>query len=168
MESKTLLEYKGAIDQSVADSILTGAKSVLKTVDAKPQAKKKTYNLLVECVENILKYAASGTGFQEHEPSVRVLLNNDYLKIISGNIVDNTCIPAVRNKIEKVNSLDKEQLSGYYSSVIDNPDVSEKGGAGLGFIDMVIRSGNKIEFSFSPVSTGFSFFEIILTVNLNM
>ncbi|MCZ6898904.1 MAG: DUF6272 family protein, partial [Bacteroidetes bacterium] len=38
--------------------------------------------------------------------------------------------------------------------------LSEKGGAGLGFVDMARKSGHKLEFGFETMNDEFSFFSL--------
>ena len=40
-----------------------------------------------------------------------------------------------------------------------------RNGAGLGFIFMVLKSGNKISYSFNPLTDGYLYFEIQISLN---
>jgi len=68
-------------------------------------------------------------------------------------------------KLEKINSLDKEGLKELYKAIIKNTTISEKGGAGLGFVDMARKSGTKLEYEFPEMSTDYAFF--CLKVNVS-
>ena len=45
-------------------------------------------------------------------------------------------VESLKDKITQVNSLDKDGLKSLYKDVIKGGELSSKGGAGLGFIDM--------------------------------
>jgi hypothetical protein len=45
--------------------------------------------------------------------------------------------------------------------------LSEKGGAGLGFIDIARKTGNKLEFHFLPIDEESSFFLLTSSVSRN-
>jgi hypothetical protein len=52
-----------------------------------------------------------------------------------------------------------------YKEIIKNTQISEKGGAGLGFVDMARKSGEKLEFTFSDMDAEYDFF--CLKVNIS-
>jgi hypothetical protein len=88
---------------------------------------------------------------------------NEYI-VTSGNPVRNEVIPNIQGKLEKINTLDKEGLKELYKEIIKNTEISEKSGAGLGFVDMARKSGEKLGFSFEPINDEFSFFTLRVTV----
>ena len=45
-------------------------------------------------------------------------------------------------------------------------ELSSKGGAGLGLIDIAKKTGNKFEYHFLPIDDNFSFFILISKVSL--
>jgi len=49
-------------------------------------------------------------------------------------------------------------LKELYKEIIKNTTISEKGGAGLGFVDMARKSGGKLEFEFPEMNTEYCFF----------
>ena len=60
--------------------------------------------------------------------------------------------------------MNAEELKTYYREVLSSNELSEKGGAGLGIIDLVRKSGNKIEYRFDTVNEQFSFFSMIVNM----
>jgi hypothetical protein len=52
----------------------------------------------------------------------------------------------LRSKIDTVNDMNGPDLKTYYKEILNNTQFSEKGGAGLGFIDMKKRSGCPLEY----------------------
>jgi len=45
--------------------------------------------------------------------------------------------------------------------------MSDKGGGGLGMIDIARKSGQKLDFNFLPVNNNFSFFSLNIKVSPN-
>jgi hypothetical protein len=78
--------------------------------------------------------------------------------------VKNENLPSLRHALEHINSLDKDGLKELYKEIIKNTTISVKGGAGLGFVDMARKSGEKLEWSFIPMNDDQSFF--CLKVNI--
>ena len=71
----------------------------------------------------------------------------------------------ISQKIEKINSSGEEELKKFYRETITNGVFTEKGGAGLGFIEMAKITGHELIFSFLTAKKNFSVFELILQIN---
>ncbi len=115
---------------------------------------KKTGFLIAECFQNIVRHNESSieNGF--------FLTRNDegMLHIASGNIVANEAVETLSEKLENLNSLSKDELKQIYVETLKNNQFSEKGGAGLGLIEMARKSRNKLDFEFRDVGNDLSYF----------
>ena len=60
--------------------------------------------------------------------------------------------------IDNINSLDKDGLKELHKFKMRETAISEKGGAGLGFIDIARKTGNPLEYHFEPIDADNSFF----------
>jgi hypothetical protein len=78
--------------------------------------------------------------------------------IRTGNYIDNVKVQELRDRLDTINSLDKDALKDYYQSSLNSSTVSPKGTAGLGMIDIARKSGNKLDFEFLKVHEEMSFF----------
>ena len=118
---------------------------------------------MVEALQNIIKH--SDEHDLGHEESIFIIgVEHDQYVVISGNYLFKNSIPILKGKIDQVNSLDKDGLKALYKDVIKNGKISSRGGAGLGFIDMARKSGNKLEYDFHNVDDKFSFFSLKTTI----
>lgn len=160
-----ILEYKGIIDIEKIEDLISKTKEKLQNVEIKNQVKKKTINILVECLENIHKYSTDKDIEKNYLPEVSVFYNNDFITIESKNPIDKSNIEKLEKHIELVNNYDKENLKKLYEEVISNGNLSEKGGAGLGLIDIALKSNNKIEYSFSEIDSELYYFEMKIVIN---
>jgi hypothetical protein len=84
---------------------------------------------------------------------------------MSGNPVLKTSVPGLKETLDRINGLRKDGLKDLYKQVIQDTTLSDKGGAGLGFVDMARKSGEKLGFSFPEMSEAHCFF--CLTVNVS-
>lgn len=85
--------------------------------------------------------------------------------ITSGNAMLTEEVDDMISRLEKINSLDKAGLKEMYRDKIRTTKISEKGGAGLGFIDMAKKSGNKLSFHFEKMDEIHSFFSLKIVIN---
>jgi len=151
--------YRGNFSKMLNEGILSLSESNLNNISEDTKIKRKVYFIMVESLQNITRHEDkteeedSGTSsffvIQRHE--------NDYL-ITSGNTVENKNIDNLREKLEKVNNMDAETLKEYYKEILNNGEFSDKGGAGLGLIEMARKSGNKLAFDFENINNLLSYF----------
>jgi len=85
--------------------------------------------------------------------------------IMTGNPILLADVAQLTKNLEELNNLDKEGLKEMYKNIIKNTQISEKGGAGLGFVDMARKSGEKLDFQFPQMDSDYAFF--CLKVNVS-
>jgi hypothetical protein len=163
---KVILVYEGDFTQETTKSILTMAERNLESSGEDSSIKKKIFNVMVEALQNIVKHSEDGKEGEVSPHAAIFLIGHAKSKysIMSGNPVRNENIPNLKNALERINSLDKDGLKELYKDIIKNTSLSDKGGAGLGFVDMARKSGEKLEWSFVPMNEESSFF--CLKVNI--
>jgi hypothetical protein len=164
---KVILIYEGDFTQETTKSILTMAERNLESSGEESGIKKKIFNVMVEALQNIVKHsdeAKDGSNNNHHAAIFLIGHEHSQYSIMSGNPVKNVNLPSLKSALEKINSLDKDGLKELYKEIIKNTTISDKGGAGLGFVDMARKSGEKLEWAFVPMNDEFSFF--CLKVNI--
>lgn len=168
VEHKVILIYEGDFTQETTKSILTMAERNLESSGEESTIKKKIFNVMVEALQNIVKHSDEARERDgEVSPHAAIFLighAHSKYSIMSGNRVKNENLPNLKKALERVNSLDKDGLKELYKEIIKNTTLSDKGGAGLGFVDMARKSGEKLEWAFVPVDHEYSFF--CLKVNI--
>lgn len=126
---------------------------------------KRVFNILVECLQNIVNHGAEATG--EHETASLLLIgrHNGNLFINTGNKIENSKIDAFVQKVEEVNAFVHGDMREIYSVALGESKYSEKGGAGLGLLDIYKRSGNKLQYEIQPIDENLSFLSVHIEVN---
>lgn len=164
--NKVILIYEGDFTQETTKSILTMAERNLESSGEESGIKKKIFNVMVEALQNIVKHSDDLKEDENGHHSAIFLISHakSQYSIMSGNPIKNENIPNLKNALERINSLDKDGLKELYKEIIKNTTISEKGGAGLGFVDMARKSGEKLEWTFVPMNDDFHFF--CLKVNI--
>jgi len=151
--------YRGVFTANITDNILALAESNLVKKEDPRALKRKVYNVMVEGLQNITKHQADIDVDVENNYGVFVL-KKENLKyfITTGNLIENENIPGLTEQIEQVNKLDADELKAYHRKVLVDGKISNKGGAGLGLIDMARKSGNKLLYAFELVDDKYSYF----------
>ncbi|MCK9209104.1 MAG: DUF6272 family protein, partial [Salinivirgaceae bacterium] len=84
--------------------------------------------------------------------------------VITGNFVNDKQKDFLTKHLSHINELDKEELKVMYKDILDNQEFSDKGGGGLGMVDIARKSGSKLDFNFYNYNDNYYFFS--LNVNI--
>ncbi len=105
--------------------------------------------LMVEVFQNIVRYKKENK--QKYEIfSLRSI--DDHLHIFSSNVVDLSSYSILKDKLKDINEKNPDDLKKLYLEILKAGVFGEKGGAGLGLLQMARRSSNPIQYNFSPVN----------------
>jgi len=163
-----MLSFKGDITSELLTSILQIMESKLDNLQEEPKIKKKVYNVLVECLQNLYHHMDEIAPNQSDKIRSAIFMigkiDNQY-NIITGNYINNSGVEGLRKRLEDINLLSKEELKEYYKLVLNNGEMSLKGGGGLGMIDIARKTGEKLNFSFFPVDDKHSFFSLNIKIS---
>jgi len=169
MAQKLILVYEGDFTQETTKSILSMAERNLDSSGEDSSIKRKVFNVMVESLQNIVKHSSDHTlkagSLVSKSAIFMIAKNDDKYSILTGNPIEKEAVPKLTENLDLLNSKDKEGLKELYKDIIKNTQISEKGGAGLGFVDMARKSGEKLEFIFSEMDKDYDFF--CLKVNVS-
>ncbi|HEY5749148.1 MAG TPA: SiaB family protein kinase [Chryseolinea sp.] len=160
MSQKLILVYQGDFTQESTKSILSMAERNLDSSGEESSIKRKVFNVMVEALQNIVKHSDELVDGQVRSHAAIFLIGKEANRysIMSGNPVQKTNVPKLKQNLEQINGLDKDGLKELYKEIIKNTTISDKGGAGLGFVDMARKSGGKLEFEFPEMNAEYCFF----------
>ncbi|MFH1319318.1 MAG: SiaB family protein kinase [Bacteroidota bacterium] len=167
-KSNIILSFKGEITSELLTSILQIMESKLENYQEAPKTKKKVYNVLVECLQNLYHHldevAADDQPTKIKTAIFMIAKDVDSYTVMTGNYILSNNIKPLAAKLDKINALSKDELRSYYQEILNNEEYSEKGGGGLGLIDIARRTGQKLGYNFKPIDDEFSFFSLDITI----
>ncbi len=164
-----ILAYKGSITSELINDILETVEKKLEEADADSKLRKKIYNVLVESLQNLFHHIEmSHEGIQEElDPKFGVLFivkDGEFYKVTTGNFVNAKRIKLLKEKIDKINTLTKDELKDMYKFILNHQKLSAKGGGGLGLVDIARKSGKKLEYDFYQYNDDYFFFNLTISV----
>jgi hypothetical protein len=159
-EEHVILSFKGLVTAELLNSVLYIMESKMETMQESPKTRKKVFNILVECLQNLYHHVDENQLDDIERRSVLVMITkqDDRFVIRTGNYIDNEKAEFLNEKLQTINSMDKDELRKYYQDSLESSMISTKGTAGLGMIDIARKSGNKLDFEFLKVNDEMSFF----------
>jgi len=170
-ESRIMLVYSGPLWAEGIGGFANTLRKRLEYDNTPLDTSQEVFSVFVEQMNNMLMYSAEKEQFSEDElhseapkgTFVMGLKGSQYF-IQTGNIMANSSVDIVKNKIDHINTLDKKELRKYYKEKRLENDNPESKGAGLGFIEIARRISGKIEYTFTPYEEGYTFFTLVATI----
>lgn len=160
------LDYRGPVDYGVIDSLLLKLKNTREFTELGTLIRKRTYSLIVECIENICKHSAlTWSADKSVQPHIIVKNEENRIHILAGNPVAADKCDSIRQKLDEINNMTVQELMKIHELRLNHKSVPGENGAGLGFIYIAYKSGNKLIYSFNPLISGFFYFEIEISLN---
>lgn len=171
-ESDLNIVFMGNVTQSTIEGITEMISEDLSTRNENRRTTKRVYHLMMESLQNICKHADSQSAEESNsleqglvKQGIFLIGNNDKEYFITtGNNIDLTSAVTLRDILDKINSLDAAGIKKLYLETMENSEIGDTGGAGLGFIDMAKKTGTKYEYYFEPDTKNSCFF--ILTTRV--
>lgn len=163
-----LLSFKGDITSELLTSILQIMESKLENLQEEPKVKKKVYNVLVECLQNLYHHMGEVDSIPSDKSRSAIFMIGKFdsqYNIITGNYIRSENVDGLRGRLEEINKLSQEELKEYYKKVLANGEMSAKGGGGLGMIDIARKTGQKLNYNFMPVDDKYSFFSLNIKIS---
>ena len=169
-KNKLLYIYRGHFTPEITDNIISIAQQTIEVSPESPQVRKRIITILVECLQNILRHQLPAKT-QELLPAAERLgtlvmqKKDSVFQITSGNMVETAFVPALQQLLEKINSFSKEELKQQYVEALNNSIANDRGGAGLGLIDIARKSNTGLSYKFQPIDSKYTFFSLHTTIS---
>jgi hypothetical protein len=161
------LAYEGKMSHQITKAFIALAEAQMAEDQEAIRVQRIIFHVMVECLQNVSRHADDGEpGDNVYSGDGIFMMSKDSnaYYITTGNAILNKKIPALKDLIDKVNELDSPMLKDFYMKQMREGRLSDKGGAGLGFIDIRRKTGSKLEYYFLPVSEKISFFMLTTAI----
>lgn len=161
------LVYEGKVTHQITKAFISLAEAQMEEDEEAAKVQRTVFHVMVECLQNISRHAdefdCGETAFAG-KGIFMVCNTRDSYCITTGNVVFNKRVPELKEMLQNINKLDEARLKDLYVKQMREGRLSEKGGAGLGFIDIRRKTGEKLDYNFLNIDDKISFF--LLTAHI--
>ena len=170
-DGDVLMSFKGNISSELISNVLEVVESKMDEFSESSKIRKKVYNVLVESLQNLYHHieVLPEEMQKEFENKFGILVvsrHKERYKISTGNFIRQDKVDVLRNKIDKINSMGREELKDMYKFILNHQRLSDKGGGGLGLVDIARKTGSKLEYTFEKYDDIYYFFNLDVYVEL--
>jgi hypothetical protein len=169
LEKVIIIDYNGAIHYDTIGELIHQFKKHVHILGIQIGTYKKVLLVMIESLENIMKYREFPVETDGNEmaftPLFSVIKEKDRYFINSCNTLEYGKMEALEKRLIYLNNLTPQGIKEFYKETITNGLFSQRGGAGLGLIEMAKISGNKMEYMFQRVNENYVNFNLRITVD---
>ncbi len=160
-----LIAYKGNVTSELISNVLEVVEARMEDFSEASKIRKKVYNVLVESLQNLYHHIEVlppelQEEFDEKFGIMVVSKSGDKYKISTGNFIETPKVPHLKGRIDKINSMSADELKDMYKFILNHQRLSEKGGGGLGLVDIARKTGNPLDYKFHQYNDDFAFFNL--------
>lgn len=169
-DTNLLLMYKGEVTFDLVTSIIETLDARISEIETNRTIKKKFYGAATECIQNLYHHMdeVSNEEISTYDSKAGLLMvtaRKNFFNIMTGNFIPNEKINIIKSKLDNINSLEKEDLKKLYKEILYNGEFSDRGTAGLGFVEIARKTGQKLSYEFHNVNNEYSYFTFQIRVS---
>lgn len=160
--------WSGHLTTEIEKQVLTFTETKMAEDDIEVKVRRKVFSVMLESLQNISKY---NPGFEVEErlgmPIAMVSSEKEGMRLTTGNLIKNSKIPKMEDRLKTVNKYDKKGLKELYRISLAGEDLKAEKTGIMGLIDIARKSGHKLEYRFDKVNSEYSYYVLSVLVNVN-
>ena len=166
-ENGVSIVYLGGFHHQITKMFARMAEEDMGRKDEERSTIRKVYSVMVETLQNITKHSDEIVDkFHIGKGLFLIGQKDDLYYVITANKVTAQKKKYLEETIKQVNEANRDELKMMYKKQITEGCISEKGGAGLGLIEVAKRTRNKLVYQFLPLDEKNEFFILKAEINI--
>ncbi len=165
-ENNVYLLWLGHISPNIGKEMLSFTETRLSEEDIKSQQRKRVFSILVETLDNVLRYSPGREAEEEFGmPVIMIRLDGGVYKLSTGNLILNSDVASLKGKLDIINNFDQNGLKELFRKSLSEQTIATDSTGNLGLIDIARKSIGKLDYKFESINGEYSYY--ILTVNVD-
>lgn len=167
-QQRILLSFKGDLSPELVTALLGIVERKMELIEPDAKARKRVFNVVMECLQNLYHHnkrpAEPALSVGDPHGVVMIAHHSEGYSVLTGNLMAGADVDRMKEHLDRINALGADQLRDLYKATLANGRFSERGGGGLGMIDIARKSGGKLEYGFVPFDQDNTFFSLNVNV----
>ncbi len=164
MKENLLFVYRGMITSENSVPLLMLLEKEMENSEFGFVGRKRLFMFILESLQNVSRH--SNKSELANMSLVVYSKSDEGYTVTTGNVIESATVDNLRSRLEEINRLDAVEIRNIYRQMLNSSELSNKGGAGIGLIEMAKKTGNKLDYDFVPVDELNTYFLLSKTVDL--
>ena len=163
MEEHLMFVYRGVVTNENSAPLLMLLEKEMENSEFGFVGRKRLFMFVLESLQNVSRHSNQS----QHANMSLVVYSktaNGYT-VTTGNAISTSDIADLKVKLDEINNLETKEIRNVYRQMLSEAEFSNKGGAGLGLIEMAKKTGNKLDYDFVPLDDKYSYYILSKTVD---
>jgi len=163
MKSRLMFVYRGVVTNENSIPLLMLLEKEMENSEFAHVGRKRLFMFVLESLQNVSRHSDRN----EHAGmSIVVYSKTDSgYTVATGNALPSKNVNDLKTRLDEINKLHPDEIRDAYKKMLVNSELSDKGGAGLGLLEMAKKTGNKLDYDFTRLGKDHSYFVLSKTVN---
>ncbi|MCE5346994.1 MAG: SiaB family protein kinase [Bacteroidales bacterium] len=163
MKEHLVFVYRGVVTNENSVPLLMLLEKEMEDSEFGVVGRKRLFMFVLESLQNVSRHSRQS---QHADMSLVVYSRtaNRYT-VTTGNAISSYSVDSLKLKLDEINNLETDEIRSVYRQMLSTAEFSNKGGAGLGLIEMAKKTGNKLDYDFIPLDNEDSYFILSKTVD---
>ncbi len=163
MDDRLMFVYRGVVTYQNSEALLRLLEKEMEHSEFGFTGRKRLFMFVLESLQNVSRHLNSS----DHAGMSLVVYSKDDsgYTVTTGNVINNDDEPELREQLELLNSLEPHEIRDLYRERLSSTSLSDKGGAGLGLIEMAKKTGNRLDFDFIRINNDLLYFILSKSVD---
>jgi hypothetical protein len=160
------LVYVGKFNHTITKVFTALTSDETEAINESKAVQRTLHHTMIEILQNMTKH--SNNMFNDISMGQGLFMlgkKNDAYHIVTANLVDSDEVDNLTHSIDTLNTFSIEELKEVYKKQLREGKISGKGGAGLGLIDIVRKTGNPLDYMFFPADDKQKYFVLKVKVD---
>lgn len=153
------VNHFGVFSQDFINSIATSVEELMVSFGDEKKVIKRVFSILIEGLQNVRLHGEKD-DFGRQLAFLFLSKDESTYKIVFGNIILKSDQDKLSSYLDLINGLEKEKLKEMYCKILSEGYLSKKGGAGLGFLTLRLKSENALNYYIEPLDNSKSLFTV--------
>jgi hypothetical protein len=160
------LVYLGEFNHEITKMFTSMSEEEMERQSEDRSVQRKVYHSMVETLQNMNKHSDEISDEGEAGKGLFMIGKSEEIYyILTSNKVSKDKILPLKTAIEKVNSATPQELKAMHKAQLRGGKLSQKQGAGLGLIDIVRKTEEKLDYQFLPLDENYYFFMLKVEID---
>ncbi|HOP00316.1 MAG TPA: SiaB family protein kinase [Bacteroidales bacterium] len=164
-ENDIFFLWSGHITPDVGKEVISFHEAKLSEDEIESNLRKRVFSILIEIIENVAKYSPGNEAEKKYGMPVAIIrYSAGTYYLTTFNLIPNENVDGLKEKIDRINELDRESLREFYVSSLSGQSSSSENTGNMGLIEMARKSGNKLIYQFERLNDLYSWYLITVAV----
>lgn len=155
-EHKLLYRHEGPLDMENLPYIVQTMDRLLHSEGLRPPFRRKVVSALIELAQNIIRYGAPD---EVRPPLLSLARSEKGFVLTAKNLVHYSQEIFLRSYLTNLMEMSRDDLEKLYNTTLTEGSMSEKGGAGLGLVQVIFKA-DEFSYELTPADEQYSWFTV--------